>query len=79
MSRATKMGFNYITLRNCLCLFTILGGGTGFIGNRLTSLLRGNGYNVTVISRMPAPQRITWLDLERNGLPKGLKTFYIIL
>lgn len=27
------------------------------------------GYDVTVISRMPGPKRITWHELEKNGIP----------
>lgn len=47
----------------------IVGGGTGFIGSRLSNLLSLSGYNVTTISRMPGLHRITWTDLDRQGLP----------
>ncbi|XP_037940080.1 epimerase family protein SDR39U1 [Teleopsis dalmanni] len=49
----------------------LIGGGTGFIGSRLSAHLGKQGYNVTVISRMPGLKRITWHDLEKNGVPKG--------
>lgn len=42
---------------------SIIGGGTGFIGSALTYLLKSKGYEVTIISRMPGPQRITWVSL----------------
>lgn len=48
-----------------------LGGGTGFIGTHLCTLLKSKGYGVTVISRMPGPQRMTWNDLKQSGLPVG--------
>lgn len=47
-----------------------LGGGSGFIGTQLTKFLSSKGYNVTIISRMPGPKRITWHDLDNVGLPK---------
>ena len=49
-------------------LALLLGGGTGFIGKRLSKILSND---VTIISRMPGLRRITWMDLENNGLPKG--------
>ena len=51
-------------------MYTIEGGGTGFIGTALSSLLRYSGYNVTVVSRMPGRSSITWSDLATQGLPK---------
>lgn len=50
----------------------LLGGGTGFIGSAFNYLLKNKGYNVTVISRMPGPQRLTWFDITSNGLPEGV-------
>lgn len=50
----------------------LIGGGTGFIGKGLNKHLIKNGYDVTVISRMPGLKRITWLELERNGIPNGV-------
>ncbi|XP_049861046.1 epimerase family protein SDR39U1 isoform X2 [Schistocerca gregaria] len=47
----------------------VIGGGSGFVGSALTSLLRAKGYSVTIISRMPGPQRMSWGDLEKSGLP----------
>jgi len=50
----------------------LLGGGTGFIGSAFTYLLKSKGYEVTIISRMPGPQRVTWFDIQSNGLPQGI-------
>lgn len=48
----------------------VIGGGSGFIGAALTAALRGRGERVTWISRTPGPERITWADLARDGLPR---------
>lgn len=45
-----------------------LGGGSGFIGTRLTTLLAENGYDVKIISRMPGMNRINWHDVETKGV-----------
>jgi hypothetical protein len=39
------------------------GGGTGFVGTALGQLLRNKGYGVTIVSRMPGPQRMSWVML----------------
>lgn len=49
----------------------VIGGGTGFIGKRLAKTLLADGYDVTIISRMPGIKRINWHDLEKVGLPEG--------
>lgn len=49
--------------------FLFIGGGTGFIGTRISNILRTSGYNVTIVSRMPGLNRITWTDLDKVGLP----------
>ncbi|XP_055531674.1 epimerase family protein SDR39U1 [Wyeomyia smithii] len=49
----------------------VIGGGSGFIGKRLAKTLNADGYEVTTISRMPAIKRMTWHDLEKDGLPEG--------
>ncbi|XP_077171904.1 epimerase family protein SDR39U1 isoform X1 [Paroedura picta] len=46
-----------------------LGGGTGFVGRALTQLLRSRGHEVTVVSRRPGKDQITWDELSRLGLP----------
>lgn len=46
------------------------GGGSGFIGTRLTNALSKKGYDVTIISRLPGLKRISWLDIEKNGIPE---------
>ncbi|KAH8292569.1 hypothetical protein KR018_003112, partial [Drosophila ironensis] len=45
------------------------GGGTGFIGRNLAQHLCNQGYKVTIISRMPGKERITWHDVEKSGIP----------
>lgn len=52
----------------------IVGGGTGFIGSHLCNLLRSKGYTITIISRMPGPQRISWQELRSAGLPEDTTT-----
>jgi uncharacterized protein (TIGR01777 family) len=47
----------------------VIGGGSGFIGTALSRALRARGDRVTLISRAPGPERITWKDLENHGLP----------
>ncbi|XP_053901319.1 epimerase family protein SDR39U1 isoform X1 [Malaclemys terrapin pileata] len=47
----------------------LVGGGTGFVGGALTQLLRSRGHEVTHVSRHPGPDRISWDDLSRSGLP----------
>lgn len=49
----------------------LLGGGSGFIGRHVQSLLRQKGHDVTLISRTRGPDRITWGDLKRKGLPEN--------
>ncbi|BFG04564.1 epimerase family protein SDR39U1 [Drosophila madeirensis] len=53
---------------------TLIGGGTGFIGKNLSKHLSLKGYDVTVISRMPGPKRITWHELEKNGIPNSVNS-----
>lgn len=47
----------------------VIGGGSGFIGSALAKALTERGDRVTLISRTPGPDRITWDELARNGLP----------
>jgi len=49
----------------------VVGGGSGFIGTALCNLLRFNGYDAVIVSRVPGPHCMTWGDLEKNGLPKN--------
>ncbi|KAG8552048.1 hypothetical protein GDO81_004390 [Engystomops pustulosus] len=44
-------------------------GGSGFIGQSLSQLLKNRGHQVTIISRQPGQQKITWADVSKNGLP----------
>lgn len=48
----------------------IIGGGTGFIGTRLIKQMTENGYESTVLSRMPGPNNVSWQNLSAIGLPK---------
>lgn len=47
----------------------LIGGGSGFVGSVLTIALRERGDRLTWISRQAGPDRITWDDLARGGLP----------
>ena len=49
-----------------------LGGGTGFIGKYLCRHLQNQGYDVTIISRMPGLKRVSWHDIQRTGIPKNI-------
>ncbi|XP_020671154.3 epimerase family protein SDR39U1 isoform X1 [Pogona vitticeps] len=53
----------------CLAMRVLVGGGTGFVGRALTQLLQSRGHEVTVISRRPGKNKITWDELSRTGLP----------
>eukprot|EP00698_Gefionella_okellyi_P014393 TRINITY_DN3995_c0_g1_i2.p1 TRINITY_DN3995_c0_g1~~TRINITY_DN3995_c0_g1_i2.p1 ORF type:complete len:309 (+),score=61.68 TRINITY_DN3995_c0_g1_i2:48-974(+) len=46
----------------------IVGGGSGFLGQALRSLLTRSGFNVITISRS-SQMGLTWSDVEREGLP----------
>jgi hypothetical protein len=48
----------------------VIGGGSGFVGSALTAALRARGDRVTWISRAPGPDRVTWEDIARDGLPQ---------
>ncbi|XP_077292774.1 epimerase family protein SDR39U1 [Arctopsyche grandis] len=50
---------------------TLVGGGTGFIGKHLISLLKSKGVETLAISRKPGSNTITWDDISKNGLPSG--------
>lgn len=47
----------------------LIGGGSGFIGTALTAVLRARGDRVTLISRTSGADRITWEDVQANGIP----------
>ncbi|KAK6185229.1 hypothetical protein SNE40_007507 [Patella caerulea] len=48
----------------------LIGGGSGFVGGELSKLLVKNGLKVILVSRSAGSNKITWKDLEKNGLPK---------
>lgn len=52
-------------------LRVLIGGGSGFVGKALTSSLRSQGHQVTIISTRPSDSVLTWDDIKRNGLPKS--------
>lgn len=58
----------HYVIRSC-CTF-VSGGGTGFIGSHLCSLLNKSGYKVVTVSRL-ALNRITWHELNEKGLPEN--------
>jgi len=48
----------------------LVGGGSGFVGKEVCSLLRKKGYDVVIISRKKFDSRvITWDDVKLQGLP----------
>ena len=47
----------------------LIGGGSGFIGSALALKLRATGHQVTLISRTPGPERISWDDVGRGAIP----------
>ncbi len=47
----------------------LIGGGSGFIGTQLAAVLRARGDRVTLISRTPGVDRITWDAVKANGIP----------
>jgi uncharacterized protein (TIGR01777 family) len=50
-------------------LLIIVGGGSGFIGRTLCQALQARGDKVIILSRQSGPDRLTWTDLKRDGLP----------
>ena len=75
-------------MKNPSLLFFTLGGGSGFIGRHLQKLLRSKGYKITLVSRTPGENAITWVCrchdclniVQFTGLHSGVvayKTFYV--
>ena len=50
-------------------MHVLIGGGSGFIGTALTEALRRRGDEVTIISRFPGENRITWDDVDAGDIP----------
>jgi uncharacterized protein len=48
----------------------LIGGGSGFIGSALAERLRSRGDTVTIISRTPGPNRITWSEVHSGQIPQ---------
>ena len=48
----------------------LVGGGSGFVGTEVCSLLRRKGYDVITVSRTKFDSRVvTWDDIRFRGLP----------
>ena len=50
-------------------MHVVIGGGSGFIGSALAAALRDRGDSVTLVSRSPGPNRITWDRVEKGDFP----------
>ncbi|XP_078688684.1 epimerase family protein SDR39U1-like [Branchiostoma floridae x Branchiostoma belcheri] len=48
----------------------LIGGGSGFIGTALRKMLEHRGFQVTLISRTPGKDKITWDEVKKTGLPE---------
>ncbi|KAK6632603.1 hypothetical protein RUM43_013371 [Polyplax serrata] len=48
-------------------------GGSGFVGRHLTTALKNKGYKVTVVSRTPGTDKISWEELTTTGIPPRTK------
>jgi len=51
----------------------IVAGGSGFVGREVCLNLRKAGYEVIVLSRSSGQFRMTWDDLNEDGLPSGTR------
>jgi len=55
----------------------VVGGGSGFVGKSLCSLLRRRGHEVVIVSRAPIKSPVdgcdvmTWDSLKKDGIPSG--------
>jgi|GEM_PF-565953 len=47
----------------------LIGGGSGFVGRALTEALQARGDRVTWISRTPGEGRLTWDEINAQGIP----------
>ena len=55
----------------------VVGGGSGFVGKEVCSLLRRKGYDVIIVSRNKFDSRVvTWDDIKLQGLPE--KTLAVV-
>ncbi len=50
-------------------MHVVIGGGSGFIGSALSKALRARGDRVTIISRYPGDDRITWEQVKSESFP----------
>jgi len=49
----------------------LVGGGSGFIGTELCKTLKKKGYNPVIVSRSPGQSKITYANLESQGIPQN--------
>ncbi|XP_049874010.1 epimerase family protein SDR39U1 [Pectinophora gossypiella] len=54
----------------------VIGGGTGFVGQRLGELLKLHQYEILNVSRMPGVNNISWSNIKKTGLP--LNTYAVV-
>ena len=50
-------------------MHVLIGGGSGFIGSALGQALRQRGDEVTLVSRIPGENRITWDTVKAGRIP----------
>lgn len=50
-------------------LHVLIGGGSGFIGTALSQALRERGDEITIISRFPGENRMTWENVKAGKIP----------
>ena len=56
------INWNPLTILTIIFMWT--GGGTGFLGQHLSRLLKSKGYEVIAVSRTPGAGRITWVSID---------------
>ena len=61
------------TVNNSNAPVTVVGGGSGFIGQHVGRVLEERGFRVVVLSGSTGKDRMTWDELSAKGLPKGTK------
>ncbi|XP_013918337.1 PREDICTED: epimerase family protein SDR39U1 [Thamnophis sirtalis] len=67
-------GFPRMRLESLKTMRVLIGGGTGFIGRNLSRMLRSQGHEVTLISREPGKNRLTWV--RSRGLKQAKVGYY---
>ncbi|RWS14024.1 epimerase family protein SDR39U1-like isoform X1 [Dinothrombium tinctorium] len=49
----------------------VIGGGTGFIGNRLKNAFAAISSKVVIVSRNATKDRMSWTDISKHGIPEN--------